>query len=48
MKLLNGEVLRNADDIRREYETSTGVLLKVWMVRKVIRNLLDLHYTKIV
>jgi len=48
MKLLNGEVLKNADEIRREYEASTGVLLKVWMVRKVIHTLLDLHYTKIV
>ena len=33
LKLLNGDVLMKADDIRREYEASTGVSLKVWRVR---------------
>ena len=48
IKLLNGEVIERADDVRRDFEATTGVSLKVHRVRWVMRHLLDLSYTKIV
>ena len=48
IKLLNGEVIERADDVRRDFEAATGVSLKVHRVRWVMRDLLDLRYTKIV
>ena len=47
-KLQNGEVLQRADDIRRDYEASTGTSMKVHRVQQVMRDLNDLRYKKIV
>ena len=47
-KLLNGEVIERADDVRRDFEAATGVSLKVNRVRWVMHHLLDLRYTKII
>lgn len=48
IKLLNGEVIERADDVRRDFEAATGVSLNVNRVRWVMHHLLDLRYTKII
>ena len=48
IKLLNGEVIERADDVRRAFEAATDVSLPLHRVRYVMRHLLDLRYTKIV
>ena len=47
-KLINGEMIERAADIRRDFELNTGIKLKVHRVRKVMHDLLNLRYKKIV
>ena len=47
-KLLNGELIEKADDIRTAFEADTGIKVKVYRVRRVMRELLELRYKKIV
>ena len=47
-KLSQREVIERADDVRKEYEECAGIKVKVWRVRHVMRDLLNLRYNKIV
>ena len=47
-KLRNGEMVERAEDVKIQFEKSGGGVVKLHRVRQVMRDLLDLRYTKIV
>ena len=47
-KLENGEMIERAEDIMNEFEESGGGRVKLYRVRQVMRDLLNLRYNKIV
>ena len=47
-KLSNGEMVERAEDIMNQFEESGGGKVKLYKVRQVMRDLLNLRYNKIV
>ena len=47
-KLLRGEMIIRAEDIQWDFEANTGVRMKIYTVRRIMHDLLDLDYKKIV